>query len=650
VLTEKKSISMRMGIAFKINMILLAVILCLGCVVGTLFVVTQQRLLSEDLDRRIQLFGGYLCENLEYAVSSGNLAAVDQQLMVAPLDEEIAYVMVKSKDGEILAARWINQTAGNISEYSFPLHDEKRPNEHMATVPFGLSHANATNAATAGQLAIGADLTILDAKEKKLYWGTAAIVTSTMIFALFVGLLFVRLLLQKSLVPIFEGIHRIGEGELDYRFDASNNDEIGEVGKKFNEMAGRLSETLVSKRKLESTVEERTSALNSALEERLRLTAQLTQAQKMESIGRLAGGVAHDFNNILCIIIGHAEMSMLNLPRNNPLWESFNEIVKAAQRSSQITRQLLAFSRKQVIEPKAVNLNGLILDSQKNLGRLIGEDVKLIVNPGESLWDVLIDPSQVDQIMMNLLVNARDSMSGGGSVSIATSNICVDEEFSLHHLDAKSGDYVKLTVADTGCGMDGETREHIFEPFFTTKEAGKGTGLGLSTVYGIVTQNRGFINCYSEPGKGTVFTIYLPRQVDGGAIEEKSVQGPSFAGTGTVLLVEDDETLLKSTGSMLKKMGYKLIQASSPQKAISQSEEACPVDLIITDVVMPGMNGKEMVEKIKSVRPGVKILFMSGYPADIITNHGVIEGGTHFISKPFNMEQLNKKIEQVLAT
>ncbi|WP_173201558.1 hybrid sensor histidine kinase/response regulator [Geobacter sp. SVR] len=384
-------------------------------------------------------------------------------------------------------------------------------------------------------------------------------------------------------------------------------------------------------------------------EEKLKLESQLHQAQKMESIGRLAGGIAHDFNNMLSVILGTANLSLLKVPEDGDLRRNLEMITQAAERSAKITRQLLAFSRKEVIEPKPINLNMLILESEKNLGRLIGEDVKLTFKPGSNLWTVMIDPSQVHQILINLSVNARDAMPEGGTLAIETLNVSINDDYSHHHLDAHPGDFVQLIVVDNGCGMERETIKHIFEPFFTTKEVGKGTGLGLATVYGIVTQNNGFINVYSEPGQGTVFKIYLPRLREEAEPEETVATAP-LSGTGRILLVEDEEMLLWSTTRLLEEIGYTVIQADSPEKALAFCEQNEAFDLILTDVVMPGINGRDMVERIRAIKPGVKVLFMSGYTADLVARRGIVESGMHFISKPLDMKQLNDKIGQLLVS
>lgn len=384
---------------------------------------------------------------------------------------------------------------------------------------------------------------------------------------------------------------------------------------------------------------------------RKKLEGQLHQSQKMESIGRLAGGIAHDFNNMLSVILGAAELSMIQLPKDNKLWQNLTVIKTAAERSRDITRQLLAFSRKEIISPKPTQLNTLISESQKNLGRLIGEDVRLIFRLATDLWMVKIDPSQLDQILMNLSVNARDAMPDGGTLIIETANIHISDDYGRYHNDAKPGDYVQLTVSDTGFGMDRDTQRHIFEPFFTTKKVGQGTGLGLSTVFGIVTQNNGFINVYSEPGQGTSFKVYFQRlRGEGVVVEEKEVS-VTQTGTERILLVEDEEMLLWTTTKLLEEIGYTVIQAQSPEEAISICErDNQKIDLILTDVVMPGMNGRKMVDRIWLIRPNLKVLFMSGYTSDIVAQRGIIEEGMYYIQKPLGMNRLNEKIRGVLAS
>jgi two-component system, cell cycle sensor histidine kinase and response regulator CckA len=378
------------------------------------------------------------------------------------------------------------------------------------------------------------------------------------------------------------------------------------------------------------------------------MEAQLRQSQKMESIGQLAGGVAHDFNNMLSVILGYAQLCQMEVPQDSALWQFIQEITKAGERSRDMVRQLLAFSRKEIIAPRAINLNAHCIATEKTLGRLIGEEVTLRFLPSVNLWTVKIDPSQADQILMNLAVNARDAMPGGGLLTVETANVSIDEDFCHYHLDARPGDYACLTVRDTGTGMDDEVVKRIFEPFFTTKEVGKGTGLGLATVYGIVTQNNGFIDVSSAVGAGTAFRIYLPRLPET-PLTEPLGQAEPPTGSGNVLVVEDDGMLLSMATQMLEKMGYRVIRAQTPQRALAICQDAAlSIDLVLSDVVMPGMNGKELSQEIALVRPGLKVLFMSGYSSDIVAKRGVMDLGMHFIQKPFDMEGLNQKIKQTL--
>lgn len=384
-------------------------------------------------------------------------------------------------------------------------------------------------------------------------------------------------------------------------------------------------------------------------EERQTLQAQLIQAQKMESVGRLAGGVAHDFNNMLAVILGYTDLAKKRVPDGDPLDPYLREIEAAAVRSRELTRQLLAFSRKQVIAPRIENLNNLIASLQSTLLRLIGEDIELRVIPAADLWNINIDPLQIDQIVMNLAVNARDAMPNGGKLTIETSNVHLDEDYCRRHSGFLPGSYVLLSTSDNGAGIDKDTLVHVFEPFFTTKESGMGTGLGLATVYGIVKQNHGFINVYSEVAEGTTVKIYLPRAASV-AMPKQPAPLPIVPGSGTILLVEDDPMVRRLTAQMLEALGYSVIVSDSPAQALSLCAQAVtPIDLMMTDVVMPGMNGKELMQKAQAVRPGTKVLFMSGYTSNVIAHHGVLEEGIRFIQKPFSMEDLAQKVRDAIA-
>jgi PAS domain S-box-containing protein len=387
-----------------------------------------------------------------------------------------------------------------------------------------------------------------------------------------------------------------------------------------------------------------------AEEEKEKLETQLFQAQKMESVGRLAGGVAHDFNNMLSVIIGRAEMALEKGVSTDKLQHNLDEILKAGLRSADLTRQLLAFARKQTAIPKIMDLNETISGILKMLRRLIGEDIDLLWAPGLDLWKVKIDPSQVDQILANLAVNARDAISGVGAVTMRTENVVIDDSKRAETPECMPGDYVLLTVSDTGVGMSKEVRENIFEPFFTTKEVGKGTGLGLSTVYGIVKQNDGFIYVASEPGKGTTFKIYLPRfKAATAPAHSGEVAGKRPTGKETILLVEDDEAILDLGKVILENLGYTVLAARTPVDAMNLVEEH-PEDihLLITDVVMPEMHGRELAEKLSAIRPDLKCLYMSGYTADVIAHRGILDEGLNFIQKPFGSDDLAVRVRQVL--
>jgi PAS domain S-box-containing protein len=387
-----------------------------------------------------------------------------------------------------------------------------------------------------------------------------------------------------------------------------------------------------------------------AEKEKEKLEAQLLQAQKMESIGRLAGGVAHDFNNMLCVILGHAQLAMLPLDANSPTRESLMEIQEAAQRSAELTRQLLAFARKQTVHPQVLDLNETVAGTIKMLRRLIGEDIDLVWAPASDLWKVSLDPSQIDQILANLAVNARDAIAGTGTVSLHTQNVVLDEEQFANEPGFTGGEFVLLSVRDTGAGMHSEVLAHIFEPFFTTKEVGKGTGLGLATVYGVVKQNNGYVDVVSSPGKGTEFLIYLPRHKEEPVDEARaSVASRPKGGTETVLLVDDEAAVVELGRRMLAKLGYTVLIARSPGEALRiAGEHVGNIDLLITDVVMPEMNGRELADRLAAVRPGLKQLFVSGHPAEVIARRGVLEEGVALLEKPFSIQSLAKEVRKAL--
>ena len=384
--------------------------------------------------------------------------------------------------------------------------------------------------------------------------------------------------------------------------------------------------------------------------DREKMQNQLVQAQKMESVGRLAGGVAHDFNNMLGVILGYSEIVLDQTDQNHPIHSALQGIHQAAQRSAELTRQLLAFARKQTVMPKVLDLNETVEGMLKMLGRLIGEDIDLAWVPGRELGLVKIDPSQIDQILANLCVNSRDAIGDTGKVTIETSNKIFDQDYCAGHAGTPLGEYVMLAVSDNGCGMDAQTLAHLFEPFFTTKEMGKGTGLGLAMVYGIVKQNNGFINVYSEPGQGTSFKIYLPKYIsDNDQATKTRVVQPTATGLETILLVEDEPMILAMTREMLNRLGYTVLPASTPKEALLLAQDhAHDINLLMTDVVMPEMNGRDLARNLLALYPDLKCLFMSGYTANVIAHHGVLDEGINFLQKPFSRKDLAAKVREAL--
>jgi PAS domain S-box-containing protein len=388
-----------------------------------------------------------------------------------------------------------------------------------------------------------------------------------------------------------------------------------------------------------------------AEEEKGKLESQLRQAQKMEAVGRLAGGVAHDFNNLLMGIMHYVELCRDKIEPDHPIREWLDEITRDAQRSAEITRQLLAFARKQTIAPRILDLNDAVAGMLKLLRRLIGEDINLAWLPGADLRPVRLDPSQVDQVLANLCINARDAIAGVGTITLETGNLTIDADYCARYAEAIPGAYVFLAVSDNGCGMDQETLAQVFEPFFTTKGIGKGTGLGLPTVYGIVKQNNGFIYAYSKPGKGTTFKIYLP-QVAAETVETpvtSTAEAPNGQGE-TILLVEDEKSIRVTCSLFLEALGYNVLPAETPGEALQMADRhPGDIHLLLTDVVMPGMDGRQLAKRLDSTKPGLKVLFISGYTADVIAQRGVLDEGVQFLAKPFTRDDLARKVREALG-
>ncbi|MCZ7646031.1 MAG: ATP-binding protein [Planctomycetota bacterium] len=377
----------------------------------------------------------------------------------------------------------------------------------------------------------------------------------------------------------------------------------------------------------------------------------MRQSQKLEAVGQLAGGVAHDFNNLLTIINGRCQLALARMPPADPARKELEIVLQTGERAVSLTRQLLAFSRKQMLDPKVLNLNDLVQHLQQMLVRLLGEDVELRTKLAPDLWAAKVDPSQVDQIVMNLAVNARDAMPHGGGLVIETQNTVLDEAYASKHPAVKPGEYVMLSVSDTGCGMDEETKARIFEPFFTTKEMGRGTGLGLSTVYGIVKQSSGHIWVYSVPGQGTVFKIYLPRargeKVEAESSEEARLK--SVAGAETIMVVEDEDEIRELLNQVLASHGYKVLLAENGLKALDlAAAHSGEIHLLLADVVMPKLSGRELADRFMLTRPGTRLLFMSGFTDDALANRGVLGEDAAFLEKPFSIDLLALKVRQVL--
>ena len=408
------------------------------------------------------------------------------------------------------------------------------------------------------------------------------------------------------------------------------------------EIGGDLGFAMFRIRK--AVAHKRVSEENAALQE------QLQQTQKVEAIGRLAGGVAHDFNNMLSIILGYGENLLNQLHHGDPLREDVEEIVDAGKRSAMLTHQLLAFSRKQTLQPEVLDLNDVVRNLGKMLHRLIGEDIELKTHISSDLARVMADPGQIEQVIMNLAVNARDAMPTGGKLIIETANVALDEAYARHHVNVKPGKYVLLAVTDTGCGIEKDVLSQVFDPFFTTKEKGKGTGMGLSTVYGIVKQSSGNVWVYSEPGKGTTFKIYLPQtdaepEMREGAAEKEKIKG----GGEYILVVEDDAPLRRLCDRMLSGLGYRVTLAANGGEALLLMEEkGLKPDLVITDVIMPEMSGAVLVDRLRRNRPDLKVIYMSGYTDNAIVYHGVLDPGTPFIQKPFTFRDIAEKVQAVL--
>jgi signal transduction histidine kinase/ActR/RegA family two-component response regulator len=479
--------------------------------------------------------------------------------------------------------------------------------------------------------------------------------------------------ITKPLHELTETATAISHGDDSRVVQVRRKDELGQLASAFNAMVGKVRD---SQQELEQKVLVRTTQLEEANRQLERLSQtnelkrtvaekektdalealrsterQLVQSQKLEAVGRLAGGISHDFNNLLTVILGYSDIMLRQLGQDHPLRRNLEEIVKASERAAALTRQLLAFSRKQVMQPKVFDVNSVVTELEKMLRRMIGEDIELRVSLNPNIANIKADPVQLEQVIMNLVVNARDAMPKGGKLTIETTNVYLDEAYAKDHMSVEPGNYVMLAISDTGCGMNRETRQRIFEPFFTTKAQGKGTGLGLSTVYGIVKQSGGNIWVYSEEERGTTFKIYFP-QVTEQAEEYRRTTATFDApqGSETILLVEDADWVRKLARQVLETAGYRVLEAASAAAAIRviETSNGTRIDLVLTDVIMPGMSGNDMSKQLLAKRPDLPVLYMSGYTDDAVVQHGVLEPGINFIQKPFSPNALALKVRQVL--
>ncbi|MBJ6750420.1 hybrid sensor histidine kinase/response regulator [Geomonas anaerohicana] len=771
---------MRLSLNISINLILLVVILAMGSTIGFFFISQQRATLRSDLEHRVEMVGRQVTSEVYAPLQKGELGHVGHILEAATADPEVAFVMVKSLDGEVLAARWMKEVTGGVKEYDFPVRAQSKESVARSEMTFG----TITSLAGGNQIAVvavGVDLDPITKTERALIIRTAMAVVLGSVIALSLGLAIVRRLLNRSINPLLDGIRTITSGDFSSRVHPDPHREIAEIGAAFNDMAERFSTTLIFKHELEETVTKRTAQLQQALEDQIRvrealaereehirllfnstaeaifaidrdgtcsfcnpacatvlgydtpeqivgnrmhrflghtasdgtvleesecpicqtlaaghgnhnvndhfrkkdgtaipveywshpilrdeelvgcvvtfldisqrnmLERQLLQAQKLEGIGVLAGGIAHDFNNLLTAIIGGAEIALYDVPPQTKGAKAIHGVLDAATRAADLTRQILAFSRKQVMTMKELNLNDEVLSQSKMLRRLISEDIKFQVNLAPEELCIRADAAQLQQVLLNLAVNARDAMAPGGSITIETTAVVLQRSDRWLEEGMAPGKYAVVSVSDTGAGMDEETRSRIFEPFFTTKGPGEGTGLGLSTVHGVVKQHQGSISVYSEPGKGTTFRIYLPRIERSEAAQVAPEAGPIPRGSGKVLVVEDEVAVRDFLESALQDNGFSVTSVGSAPEAM-QACATTTYDLMISDVVMPGMSGPELYQAIRESQPQLKVMFISGYPAKSASLQDILKWDAPFLAKPFSAKVFLAKTHELMQS
>ena len=502
-----------------------------------------------------------------------------------------------------------------------------------------------------GGVRVGLSTTALNAKISEItvqrLWQSVAIIAIGVVISYSAAQYLVR-----PIRRLVAATQRVSEGVFDYEVSHRRSDEIGDLAVSFETMTRALRESRAS-------LEQRTAELSAAYKqlvveaaEREQLEEQLLQAQKMESMGRLAGGVAHDFNNLLTPILGYAELGLRSVsPEDEAVHTSLTEIEKAAERASHVSRQMLAFSRHQIIDPRVVSLSHLIMEVDRLLRRLVSEDIELVTLPAPDLWSVEVDPGQFEQVLVNLVVNARDAMPDGGHLRIETENVTLDDEYTSRRPEVVAGDYVMVALTDTGVGMTEDVIHRIFEPFFTTKEVGRGTGLGLSTCYGIVAQSGGHIAVDSAPGRGTTFKVYLPRSMEAAVVRAPHREPDDLpVGTETVLAVEDEPSVLEYAARVLRQQGYKVLEAANGEEALSVAREHADeeIHLLLTDIVMPLMGGRELAERIRDEHPETRVLLTSGYTGETTGNRGLLDSDAAFMEKPFTPTMLARKVREVL--
>ena len=575
---------------------------------------------------------------------------LEESLEGAKQNEDLLYLMVLNESGSVAAAFNRGKTRQvDLLQMRNSNHISEDGTVFRTVTPI------LKDGRKIGDLLMGISLDELRAEigrsRRNIAW------MSLLIFVIgMVAVLAASTVVTGPLKHMVETVDKVAQGDFTHRAIVSSEDEVGYLAKAFNLMVDNLESAYAQLKEVNQTLEvrvqDRTEALQQETTERRRAEGQLRQSQKMEAIGRLAGGIAHDFNNLLTVIMSDSYLALRELPANHPVCTFLRDIEDATERLAKLTSQLLAFSRKQIVKPRAINLNDLVLKMDSLLRRLIGEDIEMIALTAPTLGQVNMDPGQMEQVLVNLVVNARDAMPEGGKLIIETAHVELDETYTREHPDVEPGQYVMFAVTDTGTGMSNEVKAHLFEPFFTTKETGKGTGLGLATCYGIVSQNNGHIGVYTEPGHGTTFKVYLPYLEDEVTehLSKKTQSDQAFGGAETILVVEDNEAVRDLAVGILARQGYTAVSATNGEEALDlvQGQRDRPIDLVVTDIVMPKMNGVTLANRLKSTQGNLKVLFMSGYPDRTTVPQGILEKDFNFLAKPFKPNDLAQRVRELL--